>query len=155
MNTHKPVPFAGLLIQLQRLADRGENAARAELPTRLAELLTRDENGHPALVDKLVQLLKARQAVLRASTETDPVADELRRYRKFVKPGQPSPMLVRLRQQQAAVQQASSVARQRFVIAAAAFAKAASIEVPARQTVEAFIVRWIELNLPVDSAPPV
>ena len=102
-----------------------------------------------------MQLLKARQAALRASTETDPVADELRRYRKFVKPGQPSLMLVRLRQQQAAVQQASSVARQRFVIAAAAFAKAALIEMPARQTVEAFIGRWIELNLPVDSAPPV
>ncbi|MEP6897797.1 MAG: hypothetical protein ABI870_04640, partial [Rhodanobacter sp.] len=76
------------------------------------------------------------------------VADELRRYQKFARPGQPSAPIVRLRQQQAAARQASSQSRQSFIKTAAAFVRAAAIEVPPRMALERFMLDWIDVNVP-------
>jgi hypothetical protein len=78
------------------------------------------------------------------------VADELRRYQKFAKPGQPSPHIVQLRQLQATARQASSQSKQSFIKAAAAFVREAGIDVPQRVALEAFITGWINANVPKD-----
>ncbi|HEY2624794.1 MAG TPA: hypothetical protein VGI53_15215, partial [Dyella sp.] len=96
---------------------------------------------------------KAQQAVLQAAFDTELAADELRRYQKFAKPGQPSPHIVQLRQRQAAARQASSLSRQAFIKAAAAFVRKADIEVPPRVALEAFVTSWIEANIPAGSPP--
>lgn len=96
----------------------------------------------------LILLLKARNAVLQATYDTALVADELRRYQKFSRPGQPSPHIVGLRQKQAAVRQASHVAKQSFVKAAAAFVRDAGIDVPQRLAIDVFMEHWIDANLP-------
>lgn len=96
----------------------------------------------------LIQLLKARKAMLQASFDTALVADELRRYQKFAKPGQPSPHIVQLRQQQAAARQAASQSKQSFIQAAAAFVRDAGIEIPQRVALEVFITNWIDATVP-------
>ncbi len=145
MATHKAFPQQGFLASLER---SGSGGTGTPLPPALARLpLAADAGEHPAL---LIQLLRTRREVLQASFHTEQVADELRRYQKFARPGQPSPSAVRLRQQQAAARQAASVARQRFVQAAAALVREAAIEVPPRQSLEAFVMRWIDLNIPAD-----
>ncbi len=103
--------------------------------------------------DCLIQLLRAKKATLQAAFDTALVADELRRYQKFAKPGQPSPHIVQLRQQQAAARQASSLSKQSYIKAAAAFVRSAGIEVPPRVTLEVFITHWIDANVPKDFVP--
>lgn len=154
MATHKPFPQTGYLARLQRF-DESTDPAENDMPPLLAGALRgAHESGRQSLpVSQLIQLLKTRQAVLQAAFEIEQVADELRRCQRFARPGQPSPALVRLRQQQASVRQASSMARQHFVQAAAAFVRVAAIQVPPRLSLEAFIVHWIELNVPADTAP--
>ena len=96
----------------------------------------------------MIELLKARKAVLKASFDTEMVADALRRYQKFARPGQPSAHIVQLRQQQAAARQASSQSKQSFIKAAAAFVRAVGINVPPRVALEVFITGWIDANVP-------
>ncbi len=90
--------------------------------------------------------------MLRASFDTERVADGLRRYQKFTQPGPSSPHIVLLRQQQAA-RQASSQAKQWF-IAAATFVQETEIEVRVRVALEVLVDRWIEANVPTDVAMP-
>lgn len=148
MSTPKFFPHAGFLSQLEL---HGASAC-IDAGTPLSVPLTRvlmavDETGEPATAS-LLQLLQTRQAVWQASFDTGVVADELRRYQKFAKPGQPSAQTVRLRQQQAAARQAASQARQAFIRAAAAFARDAGIAVPPRVGLETFITHWIDANVP-------
>lgn len=118
-------------------------------PTLARILLSSDGTGKltPAAAH-LIQLLRARKAMLQASFETEVVADELRRYQKFARPGQPSPHIVQLRQQQGVARQATSQSKQSFIKAAAAFVREAGIEVPQRMALEVFITGWIDANVP-------
>lgn len=153
MATQKPFPQARYLARLQRF-DESTDPSTDDMSLLAGTLHVTGERGRQGLlVSQLIQLLKTRQAVLQAAFAIKQVADELRRCQKFARPGQPSAALVRLRQQQASVRHASSVARQHFVQAAAAFVRVASIEVPSRLSPEAFIVHWIDLNVPTDTAP--
>jgi hypothetical protein len=150
MATPKPFPQAGFLSHLEHLDASNPTDARASLPLPIAHLLLSSEGTGelaPAAAH-LIQLLKARKAMLQASFDTDVVADELRRYQKFARPGQPSPHIVQLRQQQAAARQAASRSKHSFIKAAAALVREAGIEVPQRMALEAFIVGWIDANVP-------
>jgi hypothetical protein len=149
MNTSPSFPHADFLSQLE--ASTAACAwAGAPLPEALRVLMAAGD------VAGLIHLLKARAAVWQASLDTDVVADELRRYQKFARPGQPSPHIIQLRQRQAAVQRSASRARQTFVAAAAAFVREAAIEVPPRMALEVFVTGWIETHVPKDdlSATP-
>ena len=155
MATPKPFLHAGFLSHLEHLnasTSRGEDAS---LPQPLACILLASEGaaGLTPAATHLIQLLKAHKATLQASFDTDVVADELRRYQKFAKPGQPSPHIVQLRQKQAAARQASSRSRQSFIKAAAAFVRETGIGVPERMALEVFITRWIDANVPKAFAP--
>lgn len=155
MAIQQPFAQAGFLNYLEHADGSARPGADASLPPPLGRLLwTEDGRGEltPAAIH-LIQLLRARQATLQASFDTAQVADELRRYQKFAKPGQPSPHIVQLRRQQAAARLASSQSRQAFVHACAAFVRDAAIEVPPRVALEVFVGRWIEINLPGDVAP--
>lgn len=154
MATPKPFPHAGFLSQLQHTSACAPPAAAASLPPLLARvLLIVETTGEPTpAAAHLIQLLTASKAMLQAAFDTEAVADELRRYQKFARPGQPSPHIVRLRQQQAAARQASSQSKQSFIKSAAAFAREAEIEVPRRLALEAFITGWIDANVPKDVA---
>lgn len=150
MNTTKSFPHAGFLSQLESLGGSAWSDARMSLSPRLMRALTTmDESGHAATAS-LIQLLQARQAVWQASLESSMVADELRRYQKFARPGQPSPHIVQLRQQQATVRRASSHAKQSYIATAAAFVRDAGIVVPARTALEVFITVWIDTNVPTE-----
>lgn len=98
----------------------------------------------------LIPLLKAYKATLQAAADTTLAADELRKFQKYAKPGKPSAHIVQLRQKQAAARQATSIARQSLIKAAAAFVREAGIEVPARMALDEFIVGWIVANVPKD-----
>lgn len=150
MATQKPFPQAGFLARLQRC-----DKSAGGMPPLLAGMLgaTNEDGRQNLAVSPLIQLLMTRQAVLQAAFESEQVADELRRCQRFARPGQPSAALVRLRQQQASVRQASSVARQHFIVAATACARMAAIEVPPRLSLESFMIHWIERNVPTDSEP--
>lgn len=149
MATPKPFSHAGFLSQLEHIS--APQAATMPMPPLLARiLLTADGSRQPTAVAQLVQLLKARKAMLQATGDTDVVAAELRRYQKFARPGQPSTHIVQLRQQQAAARQASSQSRQSFIKAAAAFVRESRLEVPQQAALEAFIVHWIDANVPKD-----
>jgi hypothetical protein len=152
MATPQPFPHAGFLSHLEQIAASVPSTAGTPMSPALARmLLAADGTGQPTpAVAHLIQLLKARKAMLQASFDTAVVADELRRYQKFAKPGQPSPHIVQLRQQQAAVRQASSQSKQSFIKAAAAFVREAGIDVPQRVALEAFITGWINANVPKD-----
>jgi hypothetical protein len=151
MATPKPFPHAGFLSQLEHV-NASAPAPAATLPPSLARVpLVTENSGQPTpAATHLIQLLKARKAVLQASFDTEVVADELRRYQKFARPGQPSPHIVRLRQQQAAARQSSNQSRQSFIKAAAAFVREAEIEASPRVALEVFITGWIEANVPKD-----
>ena len=151
---HKPFPHAGFLDQLiHHTTSPSGTTEAATWPAALSMLC--DAQGSPTPAAKhLVELLQAKQAVLRAASDTEQVANSLRRYQKFAKPGQPSPQIVQLRQQQAAARQATSQARQSFIAAAAAFVREAGIEVPPRVALMAFIDRWIEIHVPADAPTP-
>jgi hypothetical protein len=154
MPTLKPFPQAGFLSYLEHLDASASGHADISLPSPLKNIFSSSgETGEltPA-ANHLVQLLKARKAMLKASFDTDVVAGELRRYQKFARPGQPSPHIVQLRQQQAAARQASSQSKQSFIKEAAAFVRDAGIEVPQRTSLEVFIIGWIDANVPTMSA---
>jgi hypothetical protein len=143
-------PQAGFLNYLELISESSPQVANAALPPLLVRiLLTPDEAGKPTkATGNLIQLLKAQKATLQAAFDTELAADELRRYQKFAKPGQPSPHIVQLRQKQAAARQASSQSKQALIKAAAAFVRDAGIEVPERVALELYITRWIDINVP-------
>ncbi|QWT21101.1 hypothetical protein KPL74_03585 [Bacillus sp. NP157] len=102
----------------------------------------------------LGQAATARAAMDRAARDTTTAADELRRYAKFSKPGQPSAHIVQLRQRQATARIDSARAKQAFLKAAQGFVHASGQLVPPRVTLEGFVLGWIErLGVPAsDSA---
>lgn len=156
MTTLQPFAQSGFLDHLERLADAPTSATEAErLSAPLtALLLSAAGSGTPTrAAHELIALLRARKAVLQATFDTALVADELRRYQKFSKPGQPSPHIVGLRQKQAATRQAGNVARQSLVKSAAAFVREAGIDVPQRVAIEVFIDKWIDTSLPKGISP--
>jgi hypothetical protein len=155
MATKKPFPQASFLHHLELLSGGTPQIADASLSPLLARILfASGESGAPMKsAVYLIELLKAQKATLQASFDTELVADELRRYQKFAKPGQPSAHIVQLRQRQAAARQASSVSRQSFIKAAAAFVREAGIEVPERTSLEAFMTSWIDANVPKAFVP--
>ena len=151
MATPESFLHAGFLHQLEQFVAGA--AQPPSWPPALAEmLLTRSHPGPSTAASQLIQLLRAYQAVMKAAFDTAQVANELRRYQKFVKPGRPSPHIVQLRQQQAAARQASSQSRQALIQAAAAFVREAGIEVPTRLALEPFIKQWMDTRLPNESA---
>ena len=155
MATQKPFPQTGFLRQLELLVESASAIARASLPPALARmLLTSDGSGAttPAAAH-LIQLLKARKAMLQAAFDTELAADELRRYQKFSKPGQPSAHIVFLRQKQAGARQGRNQSKQSFIKAAAAFVRDAGIEIPSRVSLEVFATRWIDANVPTAFTP--
>jgi len=99
----------------------------------------------------LEQARSARAAMERAASHTATAADELRRYAKFSRPGQPSAHIVQLRQRQAAARMDSARAKQAFLQASAAFVHAAGLSVPPRSSLESFVLAWIERN--ADNGP--
>ncbi|OOG40198.1 hypothetical protein [Rhodanobacter sp. C05] len=153
MATKMSFPQAGFLNHLELLGESTSPVAGAALSPLLARILLASNETTMELTSAagcLVQLLKAAQATLQATFDTELAADELRRYQKFAKPGQPSPHIVQLRQKQAAARQASSQSKQSFIKAAAAFVREAGIEVPQRVALEEFITHWIDANVPKD-----
>ncbi len=150
MATKVSFPQAGFLGYLELLESSASQFAQMPLTPLLAGiLLAPDGTGElTKATGHLIQLLKAHEAMLQASFDTELAADELRRYQKFAKPGQPSPHTVQLRQKQAAARQASSLSRQSFVKAAAAFVRDAGIEVPQRVALDLYMARWIDANVP-------
>ena len=155
MATKVSFPQAGFLGYLELLESSASQFAQMPLTPLLAGiLLTPDGTGElTKATGHLIQLLKAHEAMLQASFDTELAADELRRYQKFAKPGQPSPHIVQLRQQQAAARQASSQSKQSFIQAAAAFVRDAGIQVPQRVSLEVFITNWIDANVPKEFVP--
>jgi hypothetical protein len=149
MDTPTSFPHADFLNQLESL---GVSTCPGgwTLPAPLTQALRAvDESAEPARATAaLIQLLRARREMWRTSFETGVVAEALRRYQKFARPGQPTAHIVQLRQQQAAARRASSQSGQSFVIAAAAFVRVAGIEVPQRVALEPFVIDWIDANVP-------
>ncbi|WP_052697609.1 hypothetical protein [Luteibacter yeojuensis] len=107
-------------------------------PDRMATQLTPEAKAY------LSHAAEAREAMDRAAHDTTVAADELRRYAKFSKPGQPSAHIVQLRQRQAAARMDSARAKQAFLKAAQAFVHSSGLEVPPRSSLEAFVVGWIK-----------
>ncbi|APG05784.1 hypothetical protein BJI69_19005 [Luteibacter rhizovicinus DSM 16549] len=103
-------------------------------------------NLSPAASTALIDVRKAAQAMKQAATDTATVADELRRYQKFAKPGQPSPHLVQVRQSQARVRQASNQAKQAFLTASMRFVREAALKVPTKLSLEAYVTAWLAAN---------
>lgn len=153
MATPKPFLHTAFLSELEQFMASGARPT-ALSPALARILLTKDDALATTAAMHLGQLLHARKAVLQAAQHTELVADELRRYQKFVKPGRPSPHIVQLRQQQAAARQASSQSRQSLIKAAAAFVREAGIELPQRLALEVFITGWMETNVPKDVVDP-
>lgn len=91
----------------------------------------------------LAQAVEAKFALDRAARDTALAADELRRYAKFSKPGQPSAHIVQLRQKQAAARMDSARSKQAFLKASQAFVHTAGLTVPPRVTLEAFMQPWL------------
>jgi hypothetical protein len=154
MATPKPFLHAGFLLELEQFVVG--DAGQPSWPPPLAGILLsgNDDTRPSSAANHLIQLLHARKAVLKAAFDTEQVADELRRYQKFVKPGRPSPHIVQLRQQQAAARLASSQSRLLLIQAAAAFVREAGIEPPMRLALDVFISEWMETSLPRDLAEP-
>lgn len=148
MTSSTAFPFAGFLHRLEAHAASNDPA----IAPVLASMLDGAGGELTSKAQTLIALLRARQSLHVAAVDTGLAADELRRYQKFAKPGQPSPHIVQLRQKQASARQASSQSRQRFNQAAAAFVREAGIEVPPRTALEMFVIRWIELHIPKDAA---
>ena len=145
----KPFPHASFLAQLEQLSETD-----APMPALLARLSDGSEKLMP-IAACMIQLLKTKKATLQAAFDTELAADELRRYQKFAKPGQPSPHIVQLRQKQAAARQSTNLSRQSYIKAATAFVREAGIEVPSRTALDEFISGWIEANVPKDIDPAV
>lgn len=145
MTSPKPFLHAGFLQYLERLDSCASHDDA--MPEPLAGILAARDGA----ISRLIRLLQAQQAKQHAAFHSQQVADALRRYQKFAKPGQPSPHIVQLRQQQAAAGHASSRAKQSLIEAAVAFVRDAGIAVPARAALEVFITEWIEANVPTDA----
>ncbi|WP_130617453.1 hypothetical protein [Dyella amyloliquefaciens] len=145
-------PYAGLLARLESSSGEGSPDAAAVLPPSLERALSASDASKSDVVAALAVLLKARKATLQAAFDTTLAADELRRYQKFAKPGKPSAHIVQLRQKQAAARQATSIARQSLIKAAAAFVRDAGIDVPARTPLDVFIIDWIDVHVPREPA---
>lgn len=145
-------PYGDLLARLESSSGEGSPDAAAALPAWLEHALPAGDASRIDAVASLALLLKARKATLQAAVDTTLAADELRRYQKYAKPGQPSAHIVQLRQKQAAARQATSIARQSLIKAAAAFARNAGIEVPERTPLDVFIIDWIDVHVPKDGA---
>lgn len=126
--TPAPFPHAAVLARL----DAGDFAG---LPAEFVDT--------PPKREALLALLNASEAVHRAAVSTTQVADALRRDQKFVRPGPPSPHLVRLRQQQVQARQATNQTRQAFIVAADGWVRAFGLSVPPRKSLEAFVQEWI------------
>lgn len=145
-----PLPYTHLL----EVLERSDASAGMELEKQLSPDIARlilsagEPSRRTSVAASLASLLKARVAVMQAAFDTKLVADELRRYQKFAKPGKPEPHIVQLRRKQAAARQASSVARQSLIRAAAAFVRDAGLEVPPRVALDVFITDWMDVNLP-------
>jgi hypothetical protein len=145
-----PFPYTHLLEMLERSDASAGMELEKQLPPNIARLiLSADEPSRgTSAVASLASLLKARMAVMQAAFDSRLVADELRRYQKFAKPGKPEPHIVQLRRKQAAARQASSVARQSLIRAATVFVRDAGLEVPPRVALDIFITDWMDVNLP-------
>ncbi|MEW5306608.1 MAG: hypothetical protein WDW36_009062 [Sanguina aurantia] len=154
MAAQPPYPHAGLLLHLSQVGESAAPTGALALAPSLTQLLF--ANGQQAALTAagkdLIPLLTAQKATQQAAFDTSLVADELRRYQKFAKPGQPSPYIVQLRGQQASVRVAASLAKQSYIKSAAAFVRNAGITVPEKVALELYISRWISINLPKDVA---
>lgn len=152
MATLKPFLHASFLLELERCV--AGDARSTSWPAALTKILLIDgDHARPSpAAGHLIDLLQARKAALQAAFDTEQVADELRRYQKFAKPGQPSPHIVQLRRQQAAVRQAFTQSRQSLIKCAAAFTRGATIEPPPRLALELFINQWMDSSVPKDRA---
>ncbi len=155
MAPSKPFPHADFLSRLEQLGTATPLPAGLPLSAPLSRILMAADGTRELTkaASCLIHLLKAQKAVWQASLAGELAADELRRYQKFAKPGQPSPHIVQLRQRQAAARQASSVSRQAFIKVAKAFVREAGVEVPPSVSLEVFIVSWIEASIPADAVP--
>ena len=145
-------PYGELLARLESASGEGPRGAAAALPPLLEHALPAHDDSRTGMGASLALLLKARKATLQAAFDTTLAADELRRYQKFAKPGKPSAHVVQLRQKQAAARQATSIARQSLIKAAAAFVREAGIDVPERTPLDVFIIDWIDVHVPRDDA---
>ncbi|MET0937183.1 MAG: hypothetical protein ABWX83_14405 [Luteibacter sp.] len=100
----------------------------------------------PAAASALLDVRQAAAAMKQAATDTETVADELRRYQKFARPGQPSPHIVQLRQAQARARQATNQSKTAFLKASTHFVREAGLTVPPRTSLEAFVTGWLAAN---------
>lgn len=142
MSTIERFPFNAALTELRK---------PDALPAWLLQL-TSDVTTPFDVAASLAVLLTTYQGTCKAAADTTMVADDLRRYQKFAKPGKPSPHIVQLRQQQARARQDTNIARQALIKAAGAFVRDAGITVPATTSLEVFIVEWIDRHVPRDEA---
>jgi len=106
----------------------------------------------PPKREALHAMLKASEAMHRAAVSTTQVADALRRDQKFVRPGQPSAHLIRLRQQQAQARQATNQARQAFIVAADGWVRVFGLTVPPRKSLEVFAQGWMEAAFQLEAS---
>jgi len=122
----------------------------------LTDLIDRAERADPALdaaLNALAPSVAGNVAPLRAALvplaqaqitlDIGLVADELRRYQKYAAPGKPSLQIVQLRKQQAAVKQASLIARQGYAQATHAFLRDSGLTAPARRVPTDFTTAWL------------
>ena len=149
VTTPIPLPYVHLLELLERADASTCTEWSKDLPPTIASLISSagDPSKGTAVAASLISLLKARTAVMQAAFDSRLVADELRRYQKFAKPGKPEPHIVQLRRKQAAARQASSVARQSLIRAATVFVRDAGLDVPARIALDVFITDWMDAHL--------
>ena len=145
-------PYADFHARLDQVDGDGSLDTLGTLPPLLESLLSAPLESRSTVTASLALLLTARKATLQAAFDTALAADELRRYQKFAKPGKPSAHIVQLRQKQAAARQATSIARQSLIKAAAAFVRDAGIDVPQRTPLDVFIIDWIDTHVPADNA---
>lgn len=153
MTTKPAFPHTGFLLWLEQALDTSPNSAPSALSPALARLLLTTD-ASPAWTPAaglLPALLKAREATLQAAHDTTVAADELRRYQKYAKPGKPSAHTVQLRQRQAAARQATNTSRQALNKAALAFVREAGLQVPEREPMDAFIIHWLDGEVPRDA----
>ncbi|MFG6110841.1 hypothetical protein [Stenotrophomonas nematodicola] len=127
---------------LTDLIDRAERADPA-LDAALNALAPSVAGNVAPLRAALVPLAQAQIALVQATLDIGLVADELRRYQKYAAPGKPSLQIVQLRKQQAAVKQASLIARQGYAQATHAFLRDSGLTAPARRVPTDFTTAWL------------
>lgn len=127
---------------LTDLIDRAERADPA-LDAALNALAPSVAGNVAPLRAALVPLAQAQIALVQATLDIGLVANELRRYQKYAAPGKPSLQIVQLRKQQAAVKQASLIARQGYAQATHAFLRDSGLTAPARRVPTDFTTAWL------------